>query len=145
PILPAPSGIVAPSSEFLLKPVVAPPGIHRRRAILIRPRDDIPIGRLYRTHPGGPCRALTVRKPVRPLLSYRLALRYTSHHLDHFTSGSSSSHSSSDHSSSGHSIMGHSLSEHTPPDTTDADSSTPPRFVYPSLAKTLRCSEAYLR
>ncbi|GJR47028.1 hypothetical protein Tco_1315131, partial [Tanacetum coccineum] len=36
---------------------------------------DIPIGRLYRTHPGGPCRALTVRKSVRPLPSHRLALR----------------------------------------------------------------------
>ncbi|GKB61952.1 hypothetical protein Tco_0918138 [Tanacetum coccineum] len=89
PILPAPSAIVAPSSE---------------------PGEDIPIGRLYRTHLGGPCRALTVRKSVRPLPSCRLALRYTSHHLDRFTSGSSSSHSSSDHSSSGHSILGHSLS-----------------------------------
>ncbi|GJR56706.1 hypothetical protein Tco_1407227 [Tanacetum coccineum] len=89
--------------------------------------------------------ALTVRKSVRPLPSHRLALRYTSHHLDHFTSGSSSSHSSSDHSSSGHSISGHSLSGHTPPYTTGADSSTPPRFVHPSLARTLRCSEAYLR
>ncbi|GKC08536.1 hypothetical protein Tco_1000146, partial [Tanacetum coccineum] len=67
------------------------------------------------------------------------------HHLDHFTSGSSSSHSSSHHSSSGHSITGHSLSEHTPPDTTNADSSTPSRFVHPPLARTPRCSEAYLR
>ncbi|GJY27538.1 hypothetical protein Tco_0403305 [Tanacetum coccineum] len=64
--------------------------------------------------------------------------------MDHFTSGSSSSHSSSDHSSSGHSITGHSLSGHTPPDTTDADSSTPPRFVHPPLSRTPRCSEAYL-
>ncbi|GKG29433.1 hypothetical protein Tco_0416798, partial [Tanacetum coccineum] len=64
--------------------------------------------------------------------------------MDHFTSGSSSSHSSSDHSSSGHSISGHSLSGHTPPDTTDVDSSTPLRFVHPSLTRTLRCSEAYL-
>ncbi|GJS01126.1 reverse transcriptase domain-containing protein [Tanacetum coccineum] len=145
PILPAPSAIVAPSSEFPLAPVVAPPRIRQRRAILIRPGEDIPIGRLYRTHPGGPCRALTARKSVRPLPSHRLALRYTSHHLDHFTFGSSSSHSSSDHSSSGHSITGHSLSGHTPPDTTDADSSTPPRFVHPPLARTPRCSEAYLR
>ncbi|GJT77574.1 putative reverse transcriptase domain-containing protein [Tanacetum coccineum] len=144
PILPAPSAIVAPSSKYLLAPVVAPPGIRRRRAILIRPGEDIPIGRLYRTHPGGPCRALTARKLVRPLPSHRLALRYTSHHLDHFTSGSSSSHSSSDHSSSGHYISGHSLSRHTPLDTTDADLSTLPRFVHPSLAKTPRCSEAYL-
>ncbi|GJY56209.1 retrotransposon protein, putative, ty3-gypsy subclass [Tanacetum coccineum] len=126
PILPAPSAIIASSSEFPLAP-------------------DIPIGRLYLTHPGGPCRELTARKSVRPLPSHRLALRYTSHHLDHFTSGSSSSHSSSDHSSSRHSILGHFLSGHTPPDTTDVDSSTPPRFVHPSLARTLRCSEAYLR
>ncbi|GKD27443.1 hypothetical protein Tco_1233657 [Tanacetum coccineum] len=119
PILPTPSAIVAPSSE-----------------------EDIPIGRLYRTHPGEPCRALTARKSVRPLPSHRLALRYTSHHLDHFTSGSSSSHSSSDHLSSGHSISGHSLPGHTPLDTTDADSSTPPRFVHSSLARTPRCSEA---
>ncbi|GKC28695.1 hypothetical protein Tco_1035989 [Tanacetum coccineum] len=48
------------------------------------------------------------------------------------------------HSSSWHSISGHSLSIHTPPDTTDADSSTPQSFVHPSLARTLRCSEAYL-
>nr|GEU91472.1 putative reverse transcriptase domain-containing protein [Tanacetum cinerariifolium] len=114
-ILPAPSTIVAPSFEFPLAPVVAPPEIRRRRAILIRLREDIPIGRLYRTHPGGPCRALTVRKSVRPLHSHRLALS-----------------------------SGHSLSGHTPPDTTDVDSSTPRRFVHPSLARTPRCSEAYL-
>nr|GEY80696.1 ferric reduction oxidase 7 [Tanacetum cinerariifolium] len=46
-ILPAPSTVVAPSSEFPLAPVVAPPRIGRRRAILIRPKEDIPIGRLY--------------------------------------------------------------------------------------------------
>ncbi|GKD80000.1 hypothetical protein Tco_1342621, partial [Tanacetum coccineum] len=128
PEIPTPSAVVAPSSEFPLAPVDAPPEIRRRRAILIRPREDIPIGRLYRTHPGRPCRALTARKSVIPLLSYRLALKYTSHHLDRFTSRSSSSHSS------GHSILGHSLSGHTPPDTTDADLSTPQRFVHPSLA-----------
>ncbi|GJW20907.1 hypothetical protein Tco_0031529 [Tanacetum coccineum] len=115
PILPIPSTIVAPSSEYPLAPVVAPPEIHQRRAILIRLGEDIPIGQLYRTHPGGPCRALTSRKSVRPLHSHRLALRYTSHHLDHFTSESSLSYSSSDHS----------LSGHTPPDTIAADSSTP--------------------
>ncbi|GJU15534.1 hypothetical protein Tco_1143500 [Tanacetum coccineum] len=78
--------------------------------------------------------ALTARKLVRPLPSHRLALRYTSHHLDHFTSESSSSYSSSDHS----------LSGHTPPDTTNADSSTPQRFVHRSLARTPRCSKAYV-
>ncbi|GKD86515.1 hypothetical protein Tco_1357669 [Tanacetum coccineum] len=125
-ILPAPYAIVAPSSEFPLAPV------------------DIPIDQLYRTHPGGPCRALTARKLVRPLLSHRLALRYTSHHFDRFTSGSSSGHSSSDHSSSRHSISSHSLFGHASPDTTIADLSTPSRFVYPPLARTPRCSEAYL-
>nr|GEZ86847.1 reverse transcriptase domain-containing protein [Tanacetum cinerariifolium] len=69
---------------------------------------------------------------------------YTSHHLDHLTFRSSSSHSSSDHSLSGHSSLGHSLSRHTPPDTIDADSSTPSRFVNPLLARTLRCSKSYL-
>ncbi|GJZ62700.1 hypothetical protein Tco_0618837 [Tanacetum coccineum] len=90
-------------------------------------------------------RALTVRKSVRPLSSHRLALRYTSHHLDHFTSESSSNHSYLDHSSSGHSISGHSLSGHTPLDTTVADSSAPLRFVYPLLSRTPWCSEAYHR
>ncbi|GJS03174.1 hypothetical protein Tco_0319682 [Tanacetum coccineum] len=54
-------------------------------------------------------------------------------------------HSSLDHSSSRHSISGHFLPGHSPLDTTVADSYTPPRFVHPPLARTLRCSEAYLR
>nr|GEW73885.1 hypothetical protein [Tanacetum cinerariifolium]GEX00411.1 hypothetical protein [Tanacetum cinerariifolium] len=65
--------------------------------------------------------------------------------LGPFTSGSSSGHSSSDRSSFGDSISGHSLSEHVSPDTTIADSSTPPRFFHPPLARTPRCSEAYIR
>ncbi|GJX15450.1 putative reverse transcriptase domain-containing protein [Tanacetum coccineum] len=36
---------------------------------------DIPLVSIPRTHPGGPCRALTARKSVRPLPSHRLALR----------------------------------------------------------------------
>ncbi|GJS82689.1 hypothetical protein Tco_0749230 [Tanacetum coccineum] len=113
PIPPAPSAVVAPSIDIISL--------------------DIPIGRLYRTYPGRPYRALIVKKSVRPLPSHRLALRYTSHHLDHFTSGSSSDHSSSghstsdhsssnhsslDYSSSGHSTSSHSSSGHTPPVTT---------------------------
>nr|GEV74691.1 hypothetical protein [Tanacetum cinerariifolium] len=100
-----------------------------------------------------PCRALIARKSVRPLPYHRLPLRYTSHHLDHFTSGSSSDHSSSDHSSSGHFTLDHSSSGHsilvhflfgyTPPVTTITDLSTPSRFVYSSLARTLRYREAY--
>nr|GEY91954.1 hypothetical protein [Tanacetum cinerariifolium] len=92
------------TSKILIAPIIPAPSTV-----------DIPIGRLYRTHLGGPCRILTVRKSVRTLHSHRLALRYTSHHLDHFTSGTSLGHSSSDHSSSGHSISGHSLSKHASP------------------------------
>nr|GEU89307.1 hypothetical protein [Tanacetum cinerariifolium] len=134
PILLAPFAIVAPSSEFPLESVVAPPEIRQQRAILIRPEEDIPLCRLYRTHPGGPCKALTAKKSVRPLPSHRLAIRYTLHHLDHFTSGSSSSHSSSDHSSSGHFSSGHSLFRNTPPDTTRGLSpleSAPLSTMYP--------------
>nr|GEV96088.1 reverse transcriptase [Tanacetum cinerariifolium] len=106
--------------------------------------EDIPIGRLYHTYLGGPCKALTTRKSVRPLPSHRLALRYTLHYLDHLTSGLSSSHSSLDHSSSGHSSSSHSLSRHTPPDTTIANSSTLLRFAHLSLSRTPQCSETYL-
>nr|GEX55826.1 putative reverse transcriptase domain-containing protein [Tanacetum cinerariifolium] len=137
-VLPTPSAIVAPSYEFPLATIVAIPGICRRRAILIRPGEDIPIGRRYHTHLGRPCRALTVRKLVGPLPSYCFALGYTSHHLDHFTFGSSSGYSTSDHSSSRHSILSHSLPGHASPDTTIADSSTPSRFIHPPLARTPR-------
>ncbi|GJV77449.1 hypothetical protein Tco_1509033 [Tanacetum coccineum] len=43
PILPAPSAVVAPSTD-IISTVDAPPKIRRRRAILIRPGEDIPIG-----------------------------------------------------------------------------------------------------
>nr|GEZ62622.1 reverse transcriptase domain-containing protein [Tanacetum cinerariifolium] len=86
PILPAPSTIVAPSSEFPLAPVVAPPEFIDDELFLSDPGRTFPL----------------------TLPSQRLALR------------------------------------HTPPDTTDDDSSTPPRFVHPPLARTPRCSEAYL-
>ncbi|GKD19921.1 hypothetical protein Tco_1209079, partial [Tanacetum coccineum] len=63
PIPPAPSAVVAPSTD-IISHIDVPPEIRRRRAILIRLGQDIPIGRLYRTHPGGPCRVLTVRKSI---------------------------------------------------------------------------------
>ncbi|GJV30920.1 putative reverse transcriptase domain-containing protein [Tanacetum coccineum] len=102
PILSAPSVVVAPSSEFPLAPVDAPPGFI----------DD----------------ELFLSDPERTFLLVE----------------SSSSHSYSDHSLSRHYILGHSLPGHSPPDTTVADSSTPPRFVHPPLARTPRCSEACL-
>ncbi|GKC57313.1 hypothetical protein Tco_1084911 [Tanacetum coccineum] len=112
---------LAPSSEYPLAPVVAPPGIRRRRAILIRPGEDIPIGRLYRTHPGGPCRALTARKSVRPLSSHRLALRSFIIWAFYFGSFFIRTY------------------------TIDADSSTPQRFVHRSLARTPRRIKAFRR
>ncbi|GJX34793.1 hypothetical protein Tco_0246350 [Tanacetum coccineum] len=95
-------GSLTPSSEFPLAPVVAPPGIRRRPAILIRPGEAIPFGRPYYTHPNGPRKLLTARKRVGPYPARRLAWRREflcslDHHssLD-FTSDSSSSSSSLD-------------------------------------------------
>ncbi|GJU06704.1 hypothetical protein Tco_1123134 [Tanacetum coccineum] len=45
---------LTPLSEFPLAPVVAPPGILRCSATLIRPGEAIPFGRLYRTYPNRP-------------------------------------------------------------------------------------------
>ncbi|GKE42412.1 hypothetical protein Tco_1469696 [Tanacetum coccineum] len=141
PILPASYVVVAPTFEF---PLAQPhPGFVNEELFLSDLRRTLPLVEFTVLILVG--HVLTARKLVRPLPSYRLALRYTSHHLDRFTFGSSSGHSSSDHSSSGHSTLGHSLSGHAPPDITIADSSTPPRFVYPPLARTPRSSEAYLR
>nr|GFB43837.1 hypothetical protein [Tanacetum cinerariifolium] len=95
----------APSSEFLVAPVVASPRSHGRPVIRIRPGKVIPFGRPYHTHPNGPCKLLTVRKRVRPFPFRRLAWRRVSHHSsDHhsspdFTSNSSFSGSSLDSSS----------------------------------------------
>ncbi|GJR03046.1 hypothetical protein Tco_0526030, partial [Tanacetum coccineum] len=71
---------LAPLSEFPLAPIVAPPGIRRRSATLIRPGEAIPFGRPYRTHSNGPRRLLTARKRVGPIPARRLAWRRVSHH-----------------------------------------------------------------
>ncbi|GKC46522.1 hypothetical protein Tco_1064244, partial [Tanacetum coccineum] len=126
---------LAPLSEFPLAPLVSPPMIRRRPAILVRPGEAISFGLLYRTHLNGPCKLLTARKRVGPLPARRLAWRRVSHH--------SSDRNSSPDSSSSSSPSDHSLSGHTPPDTTDADSSTPQRFVHRLLSKTPRHSEAF--
>ncbi|GJX86000.1 reverse transcriptase domain-containing protein [Tanacetum coccineum] len=64
----------SPSDGFPLALIAAPPGFHRRPTILIQPRQAIPFGRPYHTHPNGPWRALTARK--------RTHLRI--HHQIHF-------------------------------------------------------------
>nr|GEV49833.1 putative reverse transcriptase domain-containing protein [Tanacetum cinerariifolium] len=85
------------------------------------PYKDILLHRPYRTHPNRPYKVMTTRKRVGPLPSYRLALRYTSHHLDSTSDSSSdttsdsssdsysdvSLDSSSDHSVSGASVLTH--------------------------------------
>ncbi|GKE90407.1 hypothetical protein Tco_1567882, partial [Tanacetum coccineum] len=90
------------SSEFPIAPVTASPGIRRRSAILIRPREAIPFGRPYRTHLNRSRKLLTARKRVGPLPACRLASRRISpHYSDHHSSSSSSSSDSSPVHSSG--------------------------------------------
>ncbi|GKC66905.1 hypothetical protein Tco_1099503, partial [Tanacetum coccineum] len=96
---------LAPSSKFPIAPVVSPPEIRQRPAILIRPEEAIPFGRLYHTHPNGPRKLLTARKRVGPFTARRLAWRRVSHHssdrhsLPEFTSDLYSSGLSLDSSS----------------------------------------------
>nr|GEV41280.1 putative reverse transcriptase domain-containing protein [Tanacetum cinerariifolium] len=79
------------SSDFPIAHVPASPETHRRAAILIRPREAIPLGQPYRTHPNGPQRVMTVRKQVGPLPAHRLAWKRVSpRSLDHRPSSSSS-------------------------------------------------------
>ncbi|GKA56371.1 hypothetical protein Tco_0755443 [Tanacetum coccineum] len=54
-------------------PLLAP--ILPDQLLIFLPEEDIPIGRLYRTHPVGTCRALTARKYLELYLSHRLAFR----------------------------------------------------------------------
>nr|GEV31112.1 hypothetical protein [Tanacetum cinerariifolium] len=91
----------APSSEFPVAHVVALPGIRRQLAIHVRPRDVIPFGRPYRTHPNGPRNLLTTRKRFIPLPARRLTWRRISHPL---SIRHSSPDSTSDSSSSGSSL-----------------------------------------
>ncbi|GJU21864.1 hypothetical protein Tco_1155206 [Tanacetum coccineum] len=80
------------SFEFPVAPVTAPPEIHRRSAILIRPGEAIPFSRPYRTHLNGPRKLLIARKRVGPLPADRLASRHASpRSSDHRSSSSSSS------------------------------------------------------
>ncbi|GJX34564.1 hypothetical protein Tco_0246121 [Tanacetum coccineum] len=83
------------SSEFPIALVTAPPGIHQRSAILIRPGEAIPFGRPYRTHLNGPHKLLTAMKRVGPLPACRLASRHASPRSSNNHSSSSSSSSDS--------------------------------------------------
>ncbi|GKB76878.1 hypothetical protein Tco_0943773 [Tanacetum coccineum] len=137
---------LAPSSEFLLAPIVAPPRIRRRSTTLIRPGEAIHFGRPYRTHPNGPRKLLTVRKRVRPLPARRLSWRRVSHHSsDHHSSPESSSFglpsdSLSDPSSVHSSGCDSSGQAHSGPSTRDVS----PRLVYPPVL-TPQYSEAFRR
>nr|GEX18976.1 hypothetical protein [Tanacetum cinerariifolium]GEX27431.1 hypothetical protein [Tanacetum cinerariifolium] len=81
----------------------------RRLAVLVLPRQSIPVGRPYRTQPNWVLQMLTARKRVGPLPTHRLALRYSADYSssDQFTSDDSSrdspSNSSSKTSSESHS------------------------------------------
>nr|GEV03350.1 putative reverse transcriptase domain-containing protein [Tanacetum cinerariifolium] len=140
---------LAPSSEFPLTRIVAPPKIHRRPTTLIRPDEAILFGRFYRTHSNGTCKLLTARKRFGPIPARRLSWRRVSHH-------SSDRHSSPD-SSFSRSHSDHSLSKNTPPDTSDARCRSPTasipspthdsRSIAPTLADLLpprkRFSDSY--
>ncbi|GJU61108.1 hypothetical protein Tco_1238874 [Tanacetum coccineum] len=124
------------SSEFPIAPVTAPPGIHRRSAILIRPEEAIPFGRPYYTHLNGPRKLLTARKRVGPLPARRLASRHASpRSSDHRSSSSSSSLDSSPVHSSG---LDASDQTHSGSSTRDV----PPRLCYPPR-RAPRHSEAF--
>ncbi|GKF43508.1 hypothetical protein Tco_0130060, partial [Tanacetum coccineum] len=120
---------------FSIAHVVAPPGIRRRPAILIRFEEAIPFGRSYRTHPNRPRKLLTERKRVRPFPALRLAWRRVSHRsLDchsspGFTSDSYSSSSFSDSSSVHSSGFDASGQTHSGPSTRVASSG----LVYPPV------------
>ncbi|GJW78002.1 hypothetical protein Tco_0139684 [Tanacetum coccineum] len=124
----SPQDTLSPSSEFPLAPVVAPPGIRRLPAILVRPGEAIPFGRPYRTHPNGP----------------------------HFTSNSSSSSSSLDSlSDTSSGSPSDSLTDSSSIHSSGCDASgqsysgpstrvASPRLIYPSV-RTPRCSESFMR
>ncbi|GJV33426.1 hypothetical protein Tco_1393826 [Tanacetum coccineum] len=73
---------LVPLSEFSLAPVVAPLGICRRSAILVRPAEAIPFGRPYRTYLNGPRKLLTARKrcTFRSFLIRTYTTRHTTRH-----------------------------------------------------------------
>ncbi|GKE37280.1 hypothetical protein Tco_1460685 [Tanacetum coccineum] len=124
------------SSEFPIAPVISPPWICRRSAILIQPEEAIPFGLSYRTHLNGPRKLLTARKRVGPLPGRRLAWRHASPRSSyhHPSSSSSSSDSSPVHSSG----LDASDQAHSGSSTRDV----PPRLCYPPR-KAPRCSEAF--
>ncbi|GJY38100.1 putative reverse transcriptase domain-containing protein [Tanacetum coccineum] len=124
------------SSEFLIAPVTAPPGIRRRSTILIRAGEAIPFGRPYRAHLNGPRKVLTARKKVGPLPAPRLAWKRVS--------PCSSDHRSSSSSSSSDSSPVHSLGLNAPDQTHSGSSArdVPPRLCYP-LRRAPRRSEAF--
>ncbi|GKB48781.1 putative reverse transcriptase domain-containing protein [Tanacetum coccineum] len=163
----SPSGLsshdtLAPSFEFPIALIVAPLGIRRRPAILIRLSEAIPFGRPYHTHLNGPRKLLTARKRVGPIRACRLAWRCVSHHSSDrhsspdSTSGSFSSDSSSDSSSntssgsSSDSLLDSSLVHSSGCDSHGQTHSGPstrvasPRLVYPPVL-TPRHSEEFRR
>ncbi|GJY91871.1 putative reverse transcriptase domain-containing protein [Tanacetum coccineum] len=68
---------LTPSSEFPLAPIVAPPKIRRRPAILVRLGEAIPFGRPYRTHSNGPLHLRTLHQIF---LHVHLQIHYQTHH-----------------------------------------------------------------
>ncbi|GJT90719.1 reverse transcriptase domain-containing protein [Tanacetum coccineum] len=91
----------SPPSSPIRQILPVQPGLPRRPAILVLPKQPIFVGRLYCTQPNRVLKMLTARKRVGPLPTHRLALRYPVDYSssDHFTSNDSSRDSPSDSSS----------------------------------------------
>nr|GEZ52522.1 reverse transcriptase domain-containing protein [Tanacetum cinerariifolium] len=97
-------------------------GSFRRRVMVLAHGQPIPHGRPYHYHLNGPVHMMTARKRVRPLPTYRLAVRHSVDYSssDHFTSDdslrdSSSSSSSETSSDSPSDDLSNSSSDHSLP------------------------------
>nr|GEW05895.1 putative reverse transcriptase domain-containing protein [Tanacetum cinerariifolium] len=125
-------------SDFLIALVTVPLGTRRRTAILIGPKEAIPLGQPYRTRPNGPQRVMTARKRVGPLPAHKLAWRRVSpRSSDHRPSFFSSPMNSSPVHSSGLDALGQAYSE-------SSTRVVSPRLGYPSV-RAPRHSEAFRR
>ncbi|GKF17842.1 hypothetical protein Tco_0062760, partial [Tanacetum coccineum] len=121
----------SPPSSPIHQILRAPPRLPCRPAVLVLPRQLIPVGRPYRTQPNGVLKMLTARKSVGSLPAYQLALRYPSD-------------SSLSDSSLRYSSLGYAISDSTD-DSSTATSAGPSRKRYRSLTSSVPISSPVRR
>ncbi|GKA18986.1 hypothetical protein Tco_0698901 [Tanacetum coccineum] len=127
----------------ITSPTQRSPIIHRRRVMILAPRQPIPHGRPYRYHLNGPVHIMTARKRVGPLRVQQLAVRHSVDHSSSYyfslddSARDSSSNSSSEASSDFHSdtssdsSLRHSLPDHSSPDLPSTSVPSRKRRRYP--------------